>query len=122
VELGEEAAAGVLRLLDPVVQLVELLRRCYGGQAGPGIADGEELQWRIDLTCGGVPVKFRHRTARGRGWPARGTSWAQDGASTVVHRGGGGLCSCGHDGADGSVRRSRVAVVLGLGGGLGEVW
>jgi len=74
VELGEEAAAGVLRLLDPVVQLVELLRRCYGGQGGPGIADGEELQWRIDLTCGGVLVKFRHRTARGRGWPARGAS------------------------------------------------
>ena len=31
VELGEEAAAGVPRLLDHVVQLVELLRRCYGG-------------------------------------------------------------------------------------------
>ena len=31
------------------------------------------------------------------------------------------MCSCGHDGADGSVRRSRAAVVLGLGGGYGVV-
>ena len=43
------------------------------------------------------------------------------GASAVVHRGGGGLGARGHGGAESSARRSRAAVVLGLGGGYGVV-
>ena len=41
-EIGEDAAAGVLRLLDSVDHRVEGLRGSHGGQRGSGVGGGEK--------------------------------------------------------------------------------
>ena len=49
-ELGDGSLQRSSRRLDPTVQLVELLRRCYGGQGGLNRAGGEESRRRRELT------------------------------------------------------------------------
>ena len=49
-ELGDGSLQRSSRPLDPTVQLVELLRRCYGGQGGLNCAGGEESRLRRELT------------------------------------------------------------------------
>jgi hypothetical protein len=45
---------GFPRLLGSTGRLVVFLRRCYGGQGGPGIADGKESQGRSISPAAGL--------------------------------------------------------------------
>jgi hypothetical protein len=45
---------GFSERLDPVVRHVKLLRRCHGGQGGPGTAGGEQLLGNSLPTAAGL--------------------------------------------------------------------
>jgi hypothetical protein len=71
------------------------------------------------LTSGGPRVEFWRYTGRGREGRAWEASWRQGGADAGLGRGWGAAERPVHGGAEGSVRQSKAATALELGGGCG---